>query len=74
MQSLFSQSLESRQSAVNNEWDQMRLLQRSNAIMSRAAFLTTDGAKAQFSAFAKIKANVEEARHKLDMPRGSRRL
>ncbi len=47
MQLLFSQSLESRQSAVNNEeWDQMRLQQRSNAIMSRAAFLTTDGAKA----------------------------
>ena len=41
------------------EWDAMRLEQRTNAILSQATFLKTDGAKAQFTAFAKIKANHE---------------
>jgi len=40
------------------EWDQMRLNQRSSAIESKAAFLTSEGAKAQYIAFAKIKANL----------------
>ena len=52
------------------EWDQMRLNQRSSAIASKAAFLKSEGAKAQYIAFAKIKANLEEARIKAKLGDG----
>ena len=64
MRSLFLQASKQQSSVDPEEWDRMRLEQRSSAIMSRAAFLSTEGAKAQFGAFAKIKASVEDARQK----------
>lgn len=45
------------------EWETMRLQQKTNEIMGRAAFLSSDGAKAQFRQFARIKANCNEARY-----------
>ena len=66
MRSLFQENAAARPSVVDQqEWDKMRLKQRSGEIASRAAFLNTEGAKAQFIAFAKIKANLEEARAKV---------
>ena len=64
MRSLIQQASKQQSSVDPEEWDRMRLEQRSSSIMSRAAFLTSEGAKAQFGAFAKIKANVEEARQR----------
>jgi len=65
MRALLEEQAASQKPTVDqDEWNQMRLLQRSNAIASQAAYLTSEGAKAQFQAFAKVKANVEDARLK----------
>ena len=64
MRSLIHQASKQQSSVDPEEWDRMRLEQRSSSIMSRAAFLTSEGAKAQFGAFAKIKASVEDARQR----------
>ena len=66
MRALFEENMASQRPAVDqDEWDRMPLEQRSSAIASKAAFLSSDGAKSQFLAFAKIKANVEDARMKV---------
>ena len=59
MRELIAESVGSRNS---KELEQIKLEQRSNSIMSRAIHLSSEGAKAQFAAFAKVKANTEDAR------------
>ena len=50
---------------TSEDLEKLKLDHRTNSLMVRAGFLTSDGAKAQFAAFAKVKANVEDARAKI---------
>ena len=66
MRELIVEAVGSRQpGASQQELEKLKLDQRSNAIMARGMQLSTEGAKAQFGAFAKVKANTEEARAKV---------
>ena len=49
---------------ASEDIEKLKLDHRTNSLMVRAGFLSSDGAKAQFAAFAKVKANVEDARSK----------
>ena len=51
--------------AASEDLEKLKLDHRTNSLMVRAGFLSSEGAKAQFAAFAKVKANVEDARAKV---------
>ena len=60
----------SREAPSAEEIDKLKLEQRTNTLMAKASLLSTDGARAQYLAFAKVKANSEEARRKIAMGDG----
>ena len=52
------------------ELDRLKLEQRTNALMAKSSLLSSEGSKAQYQAFAKIKASSEEARRKIALGDG----
>ena len=69
MQALLERA-SSREAPSAEEIDKLKLEQRTNTLMAKASLLSTDGAKAQYLAFAKVKANSEDARRKIAMGDG----
>ena len=54
-----------RENQAAEELDRLKLEQRTNSLMTKGALLTSEGAKAQYLAFARIKASAEEVRRKI---------
>ena len=54
-----------REGASAVELDKLKLEQRTSSLMARGAMLSSEGARAQYLAFARIKASAEEVRRKI---------
>ena len=53
------------ESPAAEELDRLKVEQRTNSLMAKASLLSSEGAKAQFLAFPRIKASAEEVRRKI---------
>ena len=54
-----------RENPAVEELDRLKVEQRTNSLMAKGALLSSDGAKAQYLAFARVKAGAEEVRRKI---------